>query len=338
MDYRSEAPPVLRDFLSYHETIKGHSRATVDEYFLDLRNFFRYLKIERGLVPRSTELDDISIQDVDLKLIASVTLNDVYDYMAFLSRDKVKNERSHEPEYGLMASSRARKIATIRSFYKYLTVKTKQLDVNPVEGLDTPKTTKSLPSYLTLDESRRLLDAVDGVNRERDYCIICLFLNCGLRISEIVGLNIGDVRGDSLRVLGKGNKERIVYLNDACQAAIEAYKPVRSQMVGSSVSALFVSNRRQRMGREAVHAMVKKTLLKAGLDPDKYSSHKLRHTAATLMLQNGVDVRTLQEVLGHEHLNTTQIYTHVDNSELRVAAQANPLAEYIPEHNDASDK
>lgn len=338
MDYRSEAPPVLRDFLSYHETIKGHSRATVDEYFLDLRNFFRYLKIERGLVPRSTELDDISIQDVDLKLIASVTLNDVYDYMAFLSRDKVKNERSHEPEYGLMASSRARKIATIRSFYKYLTVKTKQLDVNPVEGLDTPKTTKSLPGYLTLDESRRLLDAVDGVNRERDYCIICLFLNCGLRISEIVGLNIGDVRGDSLRVLGKGNKERIVYLNDACQAAIEAYKPVRSQMVGSSVSALFVSNRRQRMGREAVHAMVKKTLLKAGLDPDKYSSHKLRHTAATLMLQNGVDVRTLQEVLGHEHLNTTQIYTHVDNSELRVAAQANPLAEYIPEHNDASDK
>lgn len=338
MDYRSEAPPVLRDFLSYHETIKGHSRATVDEYFLDLRNFFRYLKIERGLVPRSTELDDISIQDVDLKLIASVTLNDVYDYMAFLSRDKVKNERSHEPEYGLMASSRARKIATIRSFYKYLTVKTKQLDVNPVEDLDTPKTTKSLPRYLTLDESRRLLDAVDGVNRERDYCIICLFLNCGLRISEIVGLNIGDVRGDSLRVLGKGNKERIVYLNDACQAAIEAYKPVRSQMVGSSVSALFVSNRRQHMGREAVHAMVKKTLLKAGLDPDKYSSHKLRHTAATLMLQNGVDVRTLQEVLGHEHLNTTQIYTHVDNSELRVAAQANPLAEYIPEHNDASDK
>lgn len=338
MDYRSEAPPVLRDFLSYHETIKGHSRATVDEYFLDLRNFFRYLKIERGLVPHSTELDDISIQDVDLKLIASVTLNDVYDYMAFLSRDKVKNERSHEPEYGLMASSRARKIATIRSFYKYLTVKTKQLDVNPVEGLDTPKTTKSLPRYLTLDESRRLLDAVDGVNRERDYCIICLFLNCGLRISEIVGLNISDVRGDSLRVLGKGNKERIVYLNDACQAAIEAYKPVRSQMVGSSVSALFVSNRRQRMGREAVHAMVKKTLLKAGLDPDKYSSHKLRHTAATLMLQNGVDVRTLQEVLGHEHLNTTQIYTHVDNSELRVAAQANPLAEYIPEHNDASDK
>lgn len=338
MDYRNEAPPVLRDFLSYHETIKGHSRATVDEYFLDLRNFFRYLKIERGLVPRSAELDEISIKDVDLDLIASVTLNDVYDYMAFLSRDKVKYERSREPEYGLMASSRARKIATIRSFYKYLTVKTKQLEVNPVEGLDTPKTTKTLPRYLSLDESRRLLDAVDGVNSERDYCIICLFLNCGLRISEIVGLNIGDVREDSLRILGKGNKERIVYLNEACQAAIEAYKPVRSQMAGSSVNAFFVSNRRKRMSRETVHAMVKKTLLKAGLDPDKYSSHKLRHTAATLMLQNGVDVRTLQEVLGHEHLNTTQIYTHVDNSELRLAAQANPLADYISEKSDAEDK
>lgn len=338
MDYRNEAPPVLRDFLSYHETIKGHSRATVDEYFLDLRNFFRYLKIERGLVPRSAELDEISIKDVDLDLIASVTLNDVYDYMAFLARDKVKNERSREPEYGLMASSRARKIATIRSFYKYLTVKTKQLEVNPVEGLDTPKTTKSLPRYLSLDESRRLLDAVDGVNSERDYCIICLFLNCGLRISEIVGLNVGDVREDSLRILGKGNKERIVYLNEACQAAIEAYKPVRSQMAESSVSAFFVSNRRKRMSRETVHAMVKKTLLKAGLDPDKYSSHKLRHTAATLMLQNGVDVRTLQEVLGHEHLNTTQIYTHVDNSELRLAAQANPLADYISEKSDAEDK
>ncbi len=331
MDYRSEAPAVIRDFLTYHETIKGHSKATVDEYFLDLRNFFRYIKIERGLAPRSAELDEISILDVDLPLIASVTLNDVYEYLAFLSRDKVKNERSREPEYGLMASSRARKIATIRSFYKYLTVKVKLLETNPVEGLDTPKTTKSLPRYLTLEESRALLDAVDGVNRERDYCIICLFLNCGLRISEIVGLNMGDVHSDNLRILGKGNKERVVYLNEACQAAIEDYKAVRARMVDSSERAFFVSNRRQRMSRESVHAMVKKTLLKAGLDPDKYSSHKLRHTAATLMLQNGVDVRTLQEVLGHEHLNTTQIYTHVDSSELRIAAEANPLSDYVPE-------
>ena len=203
-----------------------------------------------------------------------------------------------------------------------------------------PKKAKTLPHFLSLEQSIELLNAVEGPNAERDRCILTLFLNCGMRLSELVGINISDVlrNNDTLRIFGKGSKERIVYLNEACQAAIEAYKPVRSQMAGSSVSAFFVSNRRKRMSRETVHAMVKKTLLKAGLDPDKYSSHKLRHTAATLMLQNGVDVRTLQEVLGHEHLNTTQIYTHVDNSELRLAAQANPLADYISEKSDAEDK
>lgn len=330
-DYRSEAPRVLRDFLVYHETIKGHSRATVDEYFLDLRNFFRYLKIERGIVPRSSELDEISIMDVDLNFVGSVTLEEVYDYLSYLARDRVKNENSREKSYGLSATTRARKIATIRSFYKYLTLKTKQLEVNPVADLDSPKTTKTLPRYLTLDESKRLLEAVDGVNKERDYCILCLFLNCGLRISELVGLNMGDVQPDCLRVLGKGSKERMVYLNDAARAAIDAYLPVRRTMAAQGCDALFVSNRRKRMSTDSVHAMVKKTLLKAGLDPDKYSSHKLRHTAATLMIQHGVDVRTVQEVLGHEHLNTTEIYTHIDNAELRVAADANPLAEFTPD-------
>ena len=330
-DYRSEAPRVIRDFLVYHETIKGHSHATVDEYFLDLRNFFRYLKIERGIVPRSSELDEISIMDVDLNFVGSVTLEEVYDYLSYLARDRVKNENSREKSCGLSATTRARKIATIRSFYKYLTLKTKQLEVNPVADLDSPKTTKTLPRYLTLDESKRLLEAVDGVNKERDYCILCLFLNCGLRISELVGLNMGDVQPDCLRVLGKGSKERMVYLNDAARAAIDAYLPVRRTMAAQGCDALFVSNRRKRMSTDSVHAMVKKTLLKAGLDPDKYSSHKLRHTAATLMIQHGVDVRTVQEVLGHEHLNTTEIYTHVDNAELRVAADANPLAEFTPD-------
>lgn len=331
IDYRSDAPRVLRDFLVYHETIKGHSRATVDQYYLDLRNFFRYLKIERGLVPRSTELDEIDIRDVDIDFVGAVTLEEIYDYLSYLARDRVRNENSREPSYGLSATTRARKIATIRSFYKYLTVKTKQLEVNPVADLDSPRTTKTLPRYLTLEESKRLLEAVDGNNRERDYCILCLFLNCGLRISELVGLNLNDVRADCLRVLGKGNKERMVYLNDACIDAIDSWLRVRVNMVPSSVDALFVTNRRRRMSTDSVHAMVKKTLLKAGLDPDKYSSHKLRHTAATLMIQNGVDVRTVQEVLGHENLNTTQIYTHVDNSELRIAADANPLSNFTPE-------
>ena len=330
MDYRSESPQILRDFLIYHETIRGHSRNTVDEYYLDLRNFFRFLKLDRNLVPRTSELDDISIMDVDLDFVKSVTLTEVYDYLAYLSRDRVKHENSREPSYGLTASSRARKIATIRSFYKYLTVKAKLIEENPVADLDSPKTPKTLPRYLTLEESERLLSAADGVNRERDYCILALFLNCGLRISELVGLNLSDVRSDHLRVLGKGNKERIVYLNDATREAIEGYQAVRREIAAIDKAAFFLSNRRTRMSRESVHAMVKKALLRAGLDSSKYSAHKLRHTAATLMLSHGVDVRTLQELLGHEHLNTTQIYTHVDNTELHQAADANPLAEFDP--------
>ena len=330
MDYRSDSPQILLDFLMYHETIKSHSKATVDEYYRDLRNFFRYLKLYRGLVPKGTELDEIPILDVDVEFVRKVTLSEVYAYLSFLSRDRIKNQRSRHAEYGLTASSRARKIATIRSFYRYLSTKAKLIDENPVQDLDSPKLQKSLPRYLTLEESETLLNAVDGKNAERDYCILCIFLNCGLRISEIVGLDISDVREDHLRVLGKGNKERIIYLNDATRAAIDSYLDVRKLTAAVDRDALFLSNRRTRISRETVHSMVKKTLLKAGLDSTQYSAHKLRHTAATLMLQNGVDVRTLQEVLGHEHLNTTQIYTHVDNAELRIAADANPLGKFKP--------
>ena len=327
---RNEAPQVLRDFLIYHETIRGHSKATVDEYYLDLRNFLRYLKLSRGLVPRKTELEEISISDVDIEFIRKVTLAEVYDYLSFLSRDKIRQPNSPEPQFGISQTSRARKIAAIRSFFKYRTVKAKLLDENPVQDLDSPKIPKTLPRYLTLDESRRLLLAVDGKNKERDYCILCLFLNCGLRISELVGLNVSDYRGETLRVLGKGNKERTVYLNDACRMALDQYLEVRKELAPTRVAALFLSNRRSRMSVDAVQVMVKKNLTKAGLDASLYSTHKLRHTAATLMLQNGVDVRTLQEVLGHENLNTTQIYTHIDNAELRTAAAANPLASFSP--------
>ena len=265
-DYRIEAPAIIRDFLTYHETIQGHSQKTVDEYYLDLRNFFRYIKLEKGCVPRSTELDDISIEDVNLELIRSVRLSDIYAYMSFLSRDRVRNARRPDSGHGLQASTRARKVATIRSFYKYLTNKAKLLEENPMQDLDSPRQRQSLPRYRTLEESIQLLESVDGENAERDFCILTLFLNCGLRISELCGLNLTDI-----------------------------------------------------------HYMIKKRLTAAGLDSSKYSAHKLRHTAATLMLQNGVDVRTLQEVLGHEHLNTTQIYTHVNSESMKSAAQANPL-------------
>lgn len=334
MDYRSEAPEIIRGFLTYHETIKGHSQKTVDEYYLDLRTFFRFIKLHRGLVPRNTELDDISISDVDLNMVKSVTVTETYEYLSYLSRDRVRNQRSRDVEYGTKASTRARKISTLRSFYKYLNVKAKLIDENPLKDLDVPKIPNTLPRYLTLPEAQSLLSSIDGKNKERDYCIICIFLNCGLRISEIVGLNLQDIRADHIRVFGKGSKERIIYINDACAEAINDYLNIRKTIAAIDRNALFLSNRRTRISREAVHSMVKKSLRAAGLDANKYSSHKLRHTAATLMLQNGVDVRTLQELLGHENLNTTQIYTHVDNTELRIAAEANPLSGFKPNKSE----
>lgn len=319
LNYQAEAPLPVREFLVYHETIKGQSKATVDSYYLDLRTFTRYLYISRGLVPRDTELSDVDIRSADLSFYGAVTLTEVYDFLAFLSRDR-----------GLNSASRARMLTSLKGFYQYLTVKTKQLSVNPVQDIDTPKLRKALPRYLTLEESQRLLSSVEGKNRERDYCILCLFLNCGLRISEMVGLNLTDIRQDSLLIHGKGSKERIVYLNDAAAAALNDWLLVRKSTAAIDKNALFLSSRRKRMSVDAVQVMLKKTLLRAGLDPNQYSPHKLRHTAATLMLQNGVDVRTLQEVLGHENLNTTQIYTHVANTGLRTAAQANPLSSFSP--------
>ena len=329
MDYRTNSPDVLREFLFYHETIKGHSKKTVNEYYLDLRTFFRFLKIHKNLAPRNAPIDEISIMDVDADFVRSVTVSDVYEYLSFLSRDRPKRKNSPGTEYGLSATSRARKIAVIRSFYKYMTTKApidKRLKENPVADLDSPKQRRSLPRFLSLDESVNLLQSVSGENRERDYCILTIFLNCGLRISELAGLNLTDLRADSIRVLGKGNKERTVYINDACAEAINDYLKLRKQIAAADKRALFLSNRRSRISTSTIHSLVKKHLLTAGLDSTKYSSHKLRHTAATLMLKSGVDIRTLQELLGHEHLNTTQIYTHIENSGLRDAAARTPLS------------
>ena len=327
IDYRIDTPPLIRDFLTYHETIQGHSRKTVDEYYLDLRNFFRYIKIEKACVPRTTTLDEIPINDVGLDLIRSVRLSDIYAYMSFLSRDRLKNAKNPGMGTGLQASTRARKVATIRSFYKYLTAKAKLLDENPMQDLDSPRQKQTLPRYLTLEECIQLLESVDGENAERDFAILTLFLNCGLRISELCALNMTDIRDNQLRVLGKGNKERVLYLNVACQNALEDWLVVRGNSGAIDPYALFITRKHTRVTKDGVHYMIKKRLLAAGLDSTKYSAHKLRHTAATLMLQNGVDVRTLQEVLGHEHLNTTQIYTHVNSDAMRSAADANPLGE-----------
>ena len=326
MDYRLDSPQLLLDFLSYHETIKAHSQRTVDEYYLDMRNFFRYLKQQRDPALAGQPLDAIDIRDIDIDFISRITLTDIYSYLTYLSRDRVQHQNSENSNKGLNAASRARKLATIRSFFNYIYNKRHLLEDNPCKDVDTPKQMKSLPRYLTLNESLSLLDAVDGPHRERDYCILTLFLNCGLRISELIGLDVTDIHDDALRILGKGNKVRVVYLNQACKDALARYMAVRWPITGRDKNALFLSAQNQRISRSTVHALVKKHLSAAGLDSEKYSSHKLRHTAATLMLQNGVDVKAVQEVLGHEHLNTTEIYTHIDNEALRVAAKANPLS------------
>ena len=330
-----DIPQILRDFLSYHEIIKGHSKLTVDEYYLDVRNFFRFLKQQRFPELSNKDLSEIDIADIDLKFISSVTRSELYDYMAFLSRERIQYQNAKNPHFGLSAASRARKLASIRSFFEYLTKKTHQLKENPIADMDVPKTRKTLPKYLTLEQSIDLLTSVDGNHKERDACILMLFLNCGLRISELVGLNLSDIQGETLRVLGKGQKVRILFLNPACQDSLNRYLAVRRQI--PDCSALFLSSRKQRMTRSAIHAMVKRRLEEAGLDSSQYSSHKLRHTAATLMLKNGVDVRAVQEVLGHDHLNTTQIYTHIDNEDLRVAAKANPLANMKVKKPDRPD-
>ena len=322
----TDCPQILRDFLTYHETIKGQSSLTISEYYLDLRMFLRFIKLMRSEMPIHTRLDDIDIRNVDLNFVREITTSDIFDFLSYLANDRTVNPDSPSPDYGIESASRARKLSAIKSFYKYLTVRTKQLQDNPVADLEYPKLRKSLPKYLTFEQSAALLKAVSGINEKRDYAILMLFLNCGIRRSELVGLNMTDVYEDRIRVVGKGNKERFVYFGTACRKAIDAYLPERQKKVLTDNRALFASRNGNRISTDAVHALVKKALLQAGLDATQFSAHKLRHTAATMMLSGGVDVKTVQEVLGHENLNTTQIYTHIENTELKIAAEANPLS------------
>ena len=288
--------------------------------------FLRFIKLMRGEMPLNTQLENIDIRDIDLDFVRTITTSDIFEFLSYLANDRVVNPDSAAPDYGISPSARARKLSAIKSFYKYLTVRTKQLSENPVADLEYPKLRKSLPKYLTLEQSAALLQAVSGPNEKRDYAILMLFLNCGIRRSELVNLNITDVYADRIRVLGKGNKERFVYFGSSCRKAIDAYMEERSQKVLSDNRALFGSRDSNRISVTAVHRLVKKALLQAGLDSTQYSAHKLRHTAATMMLSGGVDVKTVQEVLGHENLNTTQIYTHIENTELKIASEANPLS------------
>lgn len=313
------SPPIIRDFLTYSETIKGKSSRSVDEYFLDLQTFFRYLLVIRGKVDNKTEFEKISIESVDAELISSVTISDLYSFIVFCKDNRGNN-----------AATRARKTSTLRIFFKYLTNQIHLLDVNPAEMLDSPKVKQSLPKHLSLEDSINLLSSVDGDNKERDYLILVLFLNCGMRLSELCGINLGDIRSDgTLRLLGKGNKERIVYLNDSCKEALAAYMKVRpnDSIVATDRNALFISRNRKRISNKTVQYIVKKYLEKSGLGGQGLSTHKLRHTAATLMYQHGnVDIRVLKDILGHSNLGTTQIYTHISDKQIKNAIDSNPLS------------
>ena len=317
-NYLAETPSIIREFLGYLGTIKGKSPKTVAEYYLDLRTFFRYIKQSRGLVPTGTDFEDISISDITLDIIKTIDLTQVFEYMNFLSEERNNS-----------AATRSRKVSSMRSFFRYLTDKTGKLERNPVEQLETPKLKKTLPRYLTLEQCIDLLSKVEGSTRERDYCILVLFLNCGMRLSELVGLDYDDIHftDRTVRITGKGNKERIVYLNEACLDAIERYLAVRPRDGVTDKRALFLSGRKQRISPKTVQYIVKKYLAQIDLGGRGYSVHKLRHTAATLMYQKGhVDIRVLKDILGHENLGTTEIYTHVSNEQMANAAEANPLS------------
>lgn len=315
MQAYDDCPAFLRDFLIYLEVIQGKSKTTVSEYHIDLRTFFRYLKCSNGL-SSFDDFDNTDISDVSPEDLKTVTLSFLYEYMYYISSVR-KNS----------GNSRARKVSSIKTFFKYMSTKSGLLSENPAKDLDAPKLPSSLPKYLSLDESIHLLDSIDGEFKIRDYCIITLFLNCGLRLSELVGINISDIKNDSLTVIGKGNKERTVYLNSACKHSIDEYLKIRPHENVKDRDALFLSKQKRRISTKMVQVIVKKSLENAGLDTKKYSTHKLRHTAATLMYKHGnVDVRALQEILGHKQLSTTQIYTHVDSEQLRDAANKNPLS------------
>ncbi len=320
-------PVSVTEFLNYMSVIKNKSELTVLEYASDLRLFFRYLLIYRRLIDESTDFDSIDISHIDLELISTVSIQDAYAFLSYC-----RTQRNND------AASRARKASALRAYFKYMSVNTKQIDENPMQELESPKTKKSLPKYLTLDESVDLLKSIDGKFKERDYCIIAIFLNCGLRLSELVSLNYGDIRSDnSMRVTGKGNKERIIYLNDMCVQAINEYMKVRPIDGVKDKHALFLSNRKTRISPKTVQHIVKTFLEKAGLGDQGFSTHKLRHTAATLMYQHSnVDVLLIKEILGHENLATTEIYTHIVDSQLKDAVASNPLNKLSK--NKESDK
>ncbi len=310
---------LVDDFLDYMKSTKGSSDNTVKEYYYDLRVFVRFIKKRKNLVDESIDFNDIAIEDISPEVLESVTKQDIYAYNAFLERERKISNRS-----------KFRKISSVRSFYNYLYAKIEVIKKNPIIDIDMPKIEKTLPVYLTLDQSLNLLKTIEKskiktLYKKRDYAIVTLFLNCGMRLSELSAINISHLKDDNtLKVIGKGNKERTIYLNEASVYAVNEYLKLRPQIKDD---ALFLSMREQRMSNRSIQHMIEKHMKNSGLDTNKYSVHKLRHTAATLLYQYGnADIRSLQEILGHESVNTTEIYTHVNKKSLKKLVESNPLS------------
>ena len=319
-EYLDKCPEYLKSFLFYMETILNRSPRTVDAYYVDLRLYLSFLYYKNNSLPLDTENVDIS--NLPIEYLKKATLNDIYEYLHFVSRERNNN-----------AKTRARKTSSLRRFYNYLTVKAGLLSTDPTKELEMPSQKKSLPKYLTLEESFTILNGVNTADKERDYCILTLFLNCGMRLSELVGINLSDIRdtgeGTTLRLLGKGNKERIVYLNVACVAAVKAYLEVRGKdkKVIKDKNALFLNRSGARLSGRRVEQIIEKILADNGLSGRGLSPHKLRHTAATMLYQHsGVDILVLKELLGHANVGTTEIYTHLSNKELKKAADNSPFS------------
>lgn len=314
-------PESLVDFLNYLETIRSTSINTIDGYRIDLTVFFRFMMIYKGKVnSESIEFEDIDISVIDSEFLKAIKLRDLYAFLSFT--EKYRDNSSY---------ARARKVATLKSFFKFLFGKAKIITENPALELESPKINKRHPVYLTLNQSIHLLETLnkEDKNYHRDYCILTFFLNCGMRLSELCSIQLDKIRDDTLTIIGKGNKERTVYLNDACLKALANYLKVRNDSKASSDNKkfLFLSSRNVPINKRTVEIMIKKHITNAGLTDDKYTPHKLRHTAATLMYKYGnVDIRSLQSILGHTNISTTQIYTHVDDDSLRDAVKSNPLS------------
>ena len=313
-----DCPYYLEDFLTHLKVIKDRGDRTEEAYYTDLRTFLRYLKIKNKLVPQDIEFEEITISDVPIELVEKFTLTDAYVYMKWIM-DVRHND----------TSARARKTTVLKEFYSYLYEKAKLIPTNPIAELEAPRVKNKLPKYLSLQEAQSLLQSIETKHTERDYCIITLFLNCGMRLSELCGINLNDIsfENKTLRLFGKGRKERIVYLNNACLNAINAYLPIRNS-TEVQTDALFISAKKNRISKRRVQQIVEECLLKAGLENTGVTTHKLRHTAATLMYQYGnVDTLVLKDILGHKSIATTEIYTHLSSENMQEAADANPLAD-----------